>query len=366
MLIWRVIPVIVMLPVWVCVYVCARRAVAFLAPQRSRRFVQILSFLLSAAVMLPAIAVWGPASLWTLAVLHLCAFALVTQLVNYLVKRLRKAPPPRIWNALYRLAVLPILCTGLTFAYGWWNIRSVVETDYTIFTDKEVAGYQVALLADIHYGTSTDRTSMQELADRISAQQVDLVFLCGDIVDESTTRSEMQEVFQIFGQVQSTYGTYFVYGNHDPSFYTSTPNYTTEQLAAALADSGITALADQTVQVTDDLVLVGRRDRSVGRLSVESLLQGVDPEDFILVLDHQPDEFAEKAAAGVDLQLSGHTHDGQIFPIGWLTRLLHTDDLIYGLKTVEGMQAVVTSGVSGWGYPVRTQGHSEYVLITIQ
>lgn len=366
MLIWRIIPAILMLPVWVCVYVCVRRGVRLFGARRGEHFVQVISFLLSTAIMLPAINIWGSTKVWTIVVLHLCAFALVVQLIRFVVRRARHRPLPRHWERLYQLTVIPVLCTGLIFACGWHNLRNVVETGYTISTGKTVAGYRAALVADVHYGTSTDRASIQAVADRIAARQVDLVLLCGDIVDESTTLSEAREVFRIFGQIESTYGTYFVYGNHDPAPYTGQPNYTDEELAAALEDGGVTALVDQTVQITDDLVLAGRQDRSTSRLAVSSLLQGVDREDFILLMDHQPDEFAEKAEAGVDLQVSGHTHNGQIFPIGWLTRLLHVDDLVYGSETVDGMAAVVTSGLSGWGYPIRTQGHSEYVILDIR
>lgn len=367
-MIWTVVPALLMLPLWVCVYVCARRGVGACASGRSCRWIRWVSFGISALVMLPALNVWGKGGLWTLAVLHICAFALITQLVQFLLRTGSHGKPHRVWDRLYQFTVLPILCTALVLGWGAWNMGHVVETDYTVTTEKSIPaeGWRVALVADVHFGTSNDRAAIQQVSDRISAAHVDLLVLCGDIVDENTTFAQMQQVFRIFGGTHTTYGTYFVYGNHDPARYTSTPAFTTTQLAEALTDSGITTLEDQVVSVTRGLTLIGRRDRSRNRATTAELVRKANPADYLILADHQPKEFAEKAAAGVDLQLSGHTHAGQIFPVGWLSILLHTDDWNYGLETVEGMTAVVTSGVSGWGYPIRTQGCSEYVILTIQ
>ena len=96
-------------------------------------------------------------------------------------------------------------------------------------------------------------------------------------------------------------------------------------------------------------------------------MEGVDKDDFILVLDHQPKEYKENEANGTDLLLSGHTHGGQIWPGNIIFNILKFDDAVYGETVGENgsFRAFVTSGVAGWGYPVKTAAPAEYVIIDI-
>jgi predicted MPP superfamily phosphohydrolase len=175
----------------------------------------------------------------------------------------------------------------------------------------------------------------------------------------------MNEALELLGGIKSTCGTYYVLGNHDLSSYTDSPNYTPAQLRSAVSRSGITLLEDAAVRITPDVLLVGRRDAGGTRAEIGTLLNGADRDAFILVADHQPRDFAQEEAAGVDLTLSGHTHGGQIWPLGLLSQPLGFNDLCYGTMQHGSFQAIVTSGLSGWGYPIRTEHHSEYVLITV-
>ena len=102
------------------------------------------------------------------------------------------------------------------------------------------------------------------------------------------------------------------------------------------------------------------------RTPIAELVKDVDPTDFILALDHQPRQYKENAAAGVDLLLSGHTHGGQIFPADILFDLFDINEAVYGLTHIdETAQAFVTSGFAGWGFPFKTCAPAEYVLIDI-
>lgn len=122
------------------------------------------------------------------------------------------------------------------------------------------------------------------------------------------------------------------------------------------------------MEIGNDLILSGRADaawgNTSGRLSTQELLQGADRDKFLIVVDHQPVGAEENDAQGVDLELSGHTHAGQIWPVGVFTEW--TGGLNYGEYYVGGCEVIVSSGFTGWGYPIRTQGHCEYVLITIE
>ena len=168
------------------------------------------------------------------------------------------------------------------------------------------------------------------------------------------------------------YGTFFVYGNHDDlGFSGSRGNYTDADLRNAILDAGITLLEDDVVNIGTDLALVGRLDSSYKgkdkerRQSIDSLLSDVDKERFILVLDHQPVEYEEKEQGGVDLSVSGHTHAGQIWPLGVFTTIVANNEDSYGLTKSGSFHAIVSSGIAGWGFPIKTSASAEYLMITI-
>ncbi len=328
---------------------------------------RIISAAVSALLILPLAGfLWG----WrTSAIIALNFYILLMlyDLIACIVRRISKNKLS-VLKFVHTFALIPLLCTAIVFVAGSYNIKNVRETQYTVHTDKVIreSGYKIAVLSDIHYGLLDNKGEMQALADTISSKNVDLVLLCGDIVDENTDREQMDEIFQILGQIKSSFGTYYVYGNHDPATYAVNPPYTIADLEASLTKNGICILTDDKVAVTDDLVLIGRKDRAGNRKTVAELLEGTDASQYILLMDHQPYEFSEKEKAGVDLQVSGHTHAGQIFPVGLIIECLHIGDMNYGLKQFGNMNAVVTSGVTGWGFPIRTEGISEYVIIEIK
>lgn len=298
---------------------------------------------------------------WMVVLLHLCAFLLLTQLAGFFLTHFLGNPP--LWQFLYRWSVLPIVLTAAVITYGYFNMTNIIRTEYTVTTEKEIrpAGYTIALIADTHFGNATTLPLMRDTMARVAADAPDLVLLGGDIVDENTTKEEMESLFPVLGEIPAPLGTFYVYGNHDRLIYAPRPAFTVAELDAAITGSGIQILADDTARLTEDFLLAGRRDRTMGQMPVSELLANADKNDFLLLLDHQPYDFAEKETAGADLTLSGHTHAGQIFPAGFFT----AGDLNYGEKILETMTAIVTSGASGWGFPLRTSKHSEYVIVHV-
>lgn len=244
----------------------------------------------------------------------------------------------------------------------------IVRTEYRVGTEKELdEAYRLVLITDTHYGTIQDKELLREKADEISGEEPDLVVLAGDIVEEGTSKEDMEEVFQVLGGIRSRYGVYYVYGNHDRQPYTERPAYADGELAGAIRKNGITILEDGAVELGDDLLLAGRADAAwgnvSGRAAPEEILKGADKERFVIMADHQPVETAENAAAGVDLLLSGHTHAGQMWPIGVFSELFGT--LNYGEYQEGDCRVIVSSGFTGWGYPFRTEEHCEYVVVEL-
>ncbi|MGN0252392.1 MAG: metallophosphoesterase [Oliverpabstia sp.] len=228
--------------------------------------------------------------------------------------------------------------------------------------------YKIVLITDTHYGTIQNTDVLKNKIDEINAQNPDIALLGGDIVEEGMSKEAMEEAFQVLGRIQAKYGVYYVYGNHDRQPYTRNKSYTDEELANAIQSNGITILEDSFVEINHDLILAGRGDaawrNTSGRATVEEILQGADREKYIIVADHQPIEAEENDMQGVDMELSGHTHAGQIWPVGLLSEMIGI--LNYGEYQTGNCNVIVSSGFTGWGYPVRTEEHCEYVVVNIK
>ncbi len=314
---------------------------------------------------------------WMLVLLHLTVFLLLSDWVAFIFRKAEGRQPddagaaaPSRWGKIYRSGIAAILLTACVIGYGAYNIGNVVRTEYTIPTAKDIrpSGYKVALISDLHYGISLDDEKLQQEVERVNREKPDIVVLAGDIVDESTTRVQMESAFTILGKLKSTYGTYYVYGNHDKNNYSRDMAYTVEDLDRNIEKVDIHILQDDSVTINHEISLFGRADMGeIGftRKSAAELLAKADPKKEVVVLDHVPTDYESVAKAGGDLILSGHTHAGQIWPAGLLMDALHINERSYGEKKVGHLTGLVTAGIAGWGFPIRTEKHSEYVIINI-
>ncbi len=332
-----------------------------------------IPFRITAAILAGVLA-WQCRNMWsfgTVVILHLVAFSLLSDMVVLIKRRFfssrKSGKAEAVFRKLYGYGLLPVMITGIVLTYGFFNMNHAVKTEYHLITEKKVGNYRIVLLTDIHYGTIQDTNVLKNKIKEINEQSPDLVVLGGDIVEEGTSKERMEEVFQVLSGIETKYGIYYVYGNHDRQPYTQNRSYTNEELEAAITGNGITILEDHYVEIEDDLILAGRGDAAwgnvSGRASMEEILEEVNRKKYIIVADHQPIETEENDTQGVDLELSGHTHAGQIWPVGILSEL--TGILNYGEYDRGNCKVIVSSGFTGWGYPVRTEEHCEYVIINI-
>ncbi len=307
-------------------------------------------------------------------VLHIMVFSLLARLIDLAVKRIAKEKydRARIWHILYKSGAIALAFTVAMTVGGYINLHNIVATEYTVTTQKTIRseGYRVVLLSDIHYGVSVEDEEFQAVCDEISAQNPDFVVLCGDIVDNHTTRDQMFFVFEALGSIKSEYGIFYNHGNHDRpyGFAGFGSEFSEAELISAMEDNGIKILCDEVFEINGEILLVGREDRSVrSRKTVASLLEGKDTDKYVIALDHQPREYTETAATATDLVLSGHTHGGQIWPIGQVQEIFNMNDEVYGHGFIdEDTQYIVSSGVAGWRYPIKTAAPAEYVVIDIK
>ncbi len=263
-----------------------------------------------------------------------------------------------IWRRIYAGGLLPLIIAVAVTAYGIWNSARLNVTEYTVSL-AEYAGkpQSVVVLSDMHEGSALRTDHLERVVAETNALHPDYVLLCGDLFDENTADTERIEAYKTLAKLKATHGIYFVFGNHERNLNAD------NRMRHALADAGIYVLEDEVVTL-NGFHLIGRKDANGDRASLESLVAQTDPTLPIILMDHQPKDIAEAAALGVDLQVSGHTHGGQIFPGGWISEAVNEAN--YGLHTNENYNLIVSSGCSIWGVPFRTEKTTEIVLVTLQ
>jgi len=325
----------------------------------------------TALILLPAAAAWRLLGFMNAVIilLHLSIFWMLAALVQHLAEKRRGQPLRR-----YYAGALAVLFTAVYLGVGAYQAYHVWQTDYTVPTGKPVGSLRVALLADSHVGTTFDGDGLRPHLQRIQAQNPDIVVIAGDFVDEDSTKEDMLAACRALGELETPYGVYFAFGNHDKGLYSNGGRgYTGDDLIAALEKNGVTVLQDQIADIDGRFALIGRQDASEetdfggSRADIRQLAQQAGDDRFTIVLDHQPRDYAAEAEAGVDLVLSGHTHGGQLIPLMQFIRWFHLsgEDRVYGQECRGSTNFIVTSGISDWAIKFKTGCISEFVIVDI-
>ena len=289
--------------------------------------------------------------------------------VEFAIRRIRHAgrgkteKPACLRKLNGALSLIFCLCF---FIYGTVNAGNVVEKHLEWQVEGLTAEHSFAFMADIHAGTAQPLETLEEVCRQINEAGPEFVVLGGDITDELTSREDMIAVYRVLSQIDAP--VYFVYGNHDrqpDSDYAGGRTYSDEELSATIKGAGITVLADEYVQVADDLILLGREDlvSPQGRKDWSQLVNPYEGTGALIVADHQPYDKEQLAQEVSALQLSGHTHAGQLWPLQLFYRLLGLP--AYGEFEQPGTLLYVTAGESGWALPLRTEAHCEWDLISL-
>ena len=271
-------------------------------------------------------------------------------------------------------AVCAVIITTVSI-YGMINAGNIQTTKYDISIDKKAGkldSLNVVLIADLHLGYNIGCRHMEKMVDKINAQNPDLVVVAGDIFDNEYEALENPDrLAAILRGIQSKYGVYACYGNHDIqekilagfTFGGKEKKESSVKMDEFLEKSGITLLRDEYVLIDDSFYLYGRPDyerpgRGIDeRKSPQEITEDLDLSLPVLVIDHEPRELQELADAGVDADLCGQTHDGQLFP-GNLTIKLMWENACGYLKK-GNMHSIVTSGVGLFGPNMRVGTKSE-------
>jgi predicted MPP superfamily phosphohydrolase len=265
-----------------------------------------------------------------------------------------------------RLVTAGVLVGGVALAVllGFINARfpRVKTIELTIPKRSAVPSMTIVSISDIHLGTIIGRSFFDRIVEKINAADADLVLLPGDIVDEDIAPVVRQDLGDSIRRIRSRHGVYGITGNHE---------YIGGVDAACkyISDHGVVMLRDSVATVEDAVVLVGREDlmadRFAGRkrLPLSNLMTNVDRSLPIILLDHQPHDLNEGAANGVDLQISGHTHHGQLWPFNYIAEAVY--EVSWGYKKKGNTHVYVSSGLGTWGPPVRTGNCPEIMVFKL-
>ena len=202
--------------------------------------------------------------------------------------------------------------------------------------------------------------------DEMMAHSPDIVLIVGDYVDDGTKRSEMVKACEILGRLDPKYGVWYVFGNHDRGYNRGgEEDFSGDDLVNELKKNHVHVLDDKAELVDDRFYVAGREDSRKGRMDIHDLVDGLDRDKYIILMDHEPNDYDNEAAADLDLVVSGHTHGGQMFPITYVGEWFDINDGTYGYERRKNTDFIITSGISDWEIQFKTGTVSEYVIINI-
>lgn len=303
-------------------------------------------------------------------VLFLFYSFLIFDLLNLIFKRLiKKESILKKWTKLYRSGILIAIFMIAITVVSYYTAVHVVTTRYNLNANKPlgVSDLNISMISDLHLGTTMNADKLEKYCKQIQDSKPDIVVLDGDMFDENTSKEDMEAACRLLGKIKTTYGVYYVYGNHDVQRYSSSQYFSKKDIYTDMNSNNIVVLDDEAKLVNNQFYIIGRADasfsRESGRKSLPELLKGCDKNKFILLLDHQPLDLKKASEDGVDLQLSGHTHGGQIWPGGLISELFHINEMNYGYKKIGNYQIIVSSGIGAWSDPLRLGSKAEIVQI---
>ena len=286
-------------------------------------------------------------------------FILLYLVVIFLVLdlgRLLHLVRPQWMHQNFPLTACIVIGMFALFLYGNVHYHHKVREELHLTTDKPLARpLRIVMLSDLHLGYHNPRKELARWVDLINAENPDVVLIAGDVIDMSMRPLVEENMAEEMRRLEAP--VYACLGNHE--YYSSEP--LAEQF---YRDARIQLLRD-TCLVVGDLCIMGRDDRTnLRRRNIDELARMADHTKYIILLDHQPYHLEEAEQAGVDFQLSGHTHRGQVWPISWITDALY--ECSFGAHQRGETRYYISSGIGIWGGKFRIGTRSEYVVATLE
>jgi hypothetical protein len=308
-------------------------------------------------------------STWLAFLLYAILFLLLIDIVRGLNFFFHFLPP----NEVLRAENIPLkLMIGVITAVSMIVIAGVITASSPVVrtVDIKIAkkggienSLNIVMASDIHLGNIVGRKKFQHLADTINSLGPDIVLFPGDFFDETLGPVVKDHMGGLVESVRAKYGVFAVTGNHEYiGGVVEAVNFMTQHK--------IRVLRDEAVEINGSFILAGREDKSINRFtdskrkSLEEILIGKNLKLPVILMDHQPYAIDESVKNGIDLHLSGHTHNGQLWPLNYITSSIF--EISFGHKKVKDTNVYVSNGYGTWGPPVRTSGRPEIVVFQIR
>jgi predicted MPP superfamily phosphohydrolase len=293
--------------------------------------------------------------------LYLCLLLAVLDLWLILNRFLKIVANETIQSQKFRWVAFGIIffLSAAIVIVGSMNYEKIKVTEYRIEIQKKSSTLnrlRIVLAADLHLGDMTHKQFMEKFADKINSLNPDIVLIPGDLLESDHDDLDTAEFERQFRRIKAKFGIYASPGNHESHGGESNSDF--------FGRAHIHMLPDALAVMSRAFSLVGRKfSRNEKRKSLSELLRGAPKNLPLVLLDHLPAKFERVSRSPVDIQLSGHTHHGQLFPFQFITVLRYP--LSWGYKKMGHTHFFVTCGVQSWGPQVKTAGESEIMLIDV-
>ena len=309
----------------------------------------------------------------------------IYRLVLKLIEKKKEIKNSKVY--FYKNKFYKVICVGVEIIVsifvcliGFLCVKNPKTVNLT-YGDGENT-LNIVAVSDVHYMTTGCVISLDDLVEDINELNPDVVFMLGDIVDVNVSTISYKDFASYMSEINSTYGVYLITGNHEFESNVDGNN----KVDKTKVDRWFTKVeneCDTFHYLTDEEVVIGNAIRVIGRLdylyggssnsrvSLETIEKGSNLTDEeknlpLIVLDHQPQDYAQALEFGATLQLSGHTHDAQLFPGNWILDILYKvkwNCIVHGNYHCDNFDLYITRGYGAWGFPMRTTGRSEILDI---
>lgn len=258
--------------------------------------------------------------------------------------------------------ITSVVVVLLVMAYGNYRFWNPIVNEMTLKVNKqagELKKLKIAVVSDIHAGYLINNPVLEVYIKKIMEQKPDMILLVGDVIDYDLDPLVNQQMDTIFRKLHAPYGVYFSTGNHEYRLNSE------EKIAWLSEKAGFEVLRDEAVKVADSFYLVGREDElAPNRVSLNSILTGVDKNFPVIVMNHEPYNLNEESSQNVDIAVYGHTHNGQLFPYNIVINTRY--EVGHGYKKKDNTHVYVSSGLGLAGPQYRIGTISEIVILNVE
>lgn len=285
----------------------------------------------------------------------------IIRIVNSFIPIIPKVVTDNFIKFKFFLFIFLILFVSGSAVYGFIHRSTVKIKNLTIQTsNSKNKSYRIVFFSDLHISVVNNHNFLESIVEKINANEPDLILIGGDLVDESPTKLKKLNLVDQLKNLKSKCGIYAITGNHE---YING----VEPTVSFLESMGIRFLRDELIKIDNAFYVIGREDRSkkgftgIDRKNLAEIMKSVNEKLPTILLDHQPVNLDEAKEMNITLQLSGHTHHGQFFPLNLITKKVY--EVSWGYKKKGNTHFYISSGIGTWGPPIKIGNDAELIVI---